>query len=183
METWIARETVYNGKLVRLDRGTVRLDDGLEAQREVMVHPGGVAVVPVQGDSVVFVRQFRIAIGKDLLEIPAGKLEPGDTLEHRARLELEEEAGFSAGRLVPAGKMYPSPGFLSEVLHLFLAFDLRAVPVRPEWDERIEVVTMPIAEAQRRLHAHEFEDGKTRIGLHVLIEHLGARRGAGARQD
>jgi ADP-ribose pyrophosphatase len=173
METWIARETVYNGKLVRLDRGTVRLDDGLEAQREVMVHPGGVAVVPVLGDSIVFVRQFRIAIEKDLLEIPAGKLEPGDTPEQRARLELEEEAGFSTGRLVSAGKMYPSPGFLSEALHLFLAFDLREVPARPEWDERIEVVTMPIAEARKRLRVHEIEDAKTRVGLHVLMEHLG----------
>ncbi len=173
MESWVSRETVYNGKLVRLDRGTVRLDDGREAQREVMVHPGGVAVVPVLGDAVVFVRQYRVAIGRDLLEIPAGKFEPGDTPEARARIELEEEAGYTPGRLVSIGRMYPSPGFLSEVLHLFIAFDLREVPARPEWDERIEIIRMPIAEARRRLRAHEFEDGKTRVGLHALVEHLG----------
>jgi len=175
MESWISRETVYQGKLVRLDRGTVRMDDGQEAQREVMLHPGGVGVVPVSGDSVILVRQYRIAIGRDLLEIPAGKLEAGDTPEIRARLELEEEAGFSPGRLVSIGSMFPSPGFLSEALHLFLAFELREVPARPEWDERIEIVRMPIAEVRDRLYAHEFEDGKTRVGLHALMEHLAAR--------
>jgi ADP-ribose pyrophosphatase len=174
METWISRETVYQGKLVRLDRGSVRLDDGQEAQREVMVHPGGVAVVPVVDDTVVFVKQFRIAIGRDLLEIPAGKFEPGDSPENRARLEMEEETGFTPGRLVPVGVIYPSPGFLAEILHLFLAFDLRVVPARPEWDERIEVVRMPLAEVREKLRANALEDGKTRCGLHALFEHLAA---------
>ena len=170
MEEWIHRETAFSGRLIRIDRGTVRLDDGRETQREVMVHPGGVGVVPVVGDSVVLVRQFRIAIGRDMLEIPAGKFEPGDTPELRARLELEEEAGLTLGRLVPIGVMYPSVGFLSEVLHLFLAFDLREVPARPEWDERIEVVRMSLDDARRRLRAHEFEDAKTRVGLHALFD-------------
>jgi ADP-ribose pyrophosphatase len=175
METWISRETVFNGKLLRLDRGTVRLDDGREAQREVVVHPGGVAIVPVLGDTVVFVRQFRIAIGREVLEIPAGKFEPGDTPEHRARIELEEETGLSPGRLLPIGRMYPSVGFLTESLHLFLAFDLREVGPRPEWDERIEIVKMPIVEVRTRLKAYEFDDGKTRVGLHALLDHLDGR--------
>jgi len=175
METWTSRETVYQGKLVRLDCGIVRLDDGLEARREVLVHPGGVAVVPVHGDSVVLVRQFRIAIGRDLLEIPAGKLEPGDTPERRARTELEEETGLRAGRLVAAGSFYPSPGFLSELIHLFLAFDLAEIPARPEWDERIEVVRVPLAEARAQLRMHVIEDGKTRAGLYALFDHLDAR--------
>jgi ADP-ribose pyrophosphatase len=175
METWISRETVYNGKLLRLDRGTVRLDDGREAQREVVVHPGGVAIVPVLGGAVVLVRQFRIAVARDMLEIPAGKFERGDTPEHRARIELEEETGFSPGRLLPIGRMYPSVGFLTEALHLFLAFDLREVGPRPEWDERIEIVKMPIAEVRAGLKAHEFEDGKTRVGLHALLDHLDGR--------
>src|SRR6185503_13824242 len=105
-----------------------------------MVHPGGVGIVPVINDAVVLVRQFRIAIGRDMLEIPAGKFEPGDTPESRARIELEEETGFAPGRLVPAGRMYPSVGFLTEALHIFLAFDLREVGRRPEWDEQIEVI-------------------------------------------
>lgn len=175
METWISRETVFNGKLLRLDRGTVRLDDGREAQREVVVHAGGVGIVPVLGDALVLVRQFRIAIGREMLEIPAGKFEPGDTPEHRARIELEEETGFTPGRLVPIGQMYPSVGFLTESLHLFLAFDLREVGARPEWDERIEIVKMPLAEVRTRLRKHEFEDGKTRVGLHALLDHLDGR--------
>ncbi len=175
METWISRKTVYDGKLLRLDRGTVRIEDGREAQREVIVHPGGVAIVPVIENAVVLVRQFRIAIGRDILEIPAGKFEPDDTPEHRARMELEEETGLSPGQLVPIGRMYPSVGFLTEALHLFLAFDLREVPARPEWDERIEIVKMPIAEVRTRLKSHEFEDGKTRVGLHALLDHLDGR--------
>jgi ADP-ribose pyrophosphatase len=175
METWIHRETAFTGRLIRIDHGTVRLDDGREAKREVMVHPGGVGVVPVLDDAVVLVRQFRIAIGREMLEIPAGKFEPGDTPELRARLELEEETGFSPGRLEPIGRMYPSVGFLSEALHLFLAFDLRPVPPRPEWDEQIEIVRMPLAEVRARLRAHEFEDGKTRVGLHALLDRLDGR--------
>jgi len=175
METWIRRETKFTGKIIRIDAGTVRLDDGREAQREVMVHPGGVGVLPVLGDAVVLVRQFRIAIGRDMLEIPAGKFEPGDTPERRALVELEEETGYAAGRLEPIGRMYPSVGIMSEALHLFLAFDLRPVPARPEWDEQIEVVTMPLAEVRAGLRAHSFEDAKTRIALHALVDRLDGR--------
>ncbi len=175
METWIHRETKFTGKIIRIDAGTVRLDDGREAQREVMVHPGGVGVLPVLDDGVVLVRQFRIAIGRDMLEIPAGKFEPGDTPEKRALAELEEETGYSAGRLESIGKMYPSVGILSEALHLFLAFDLRQVPARPEWDEQIEVVTMPLAEVRAGLRKHAFEDGKTRVALHALLDRLDGR--------
>lgn len=175
METWINRETKFTGRIIRIDTGTVRLDDGREAQREVMVHPGGVGVLPVLDDAVVLVRQFRIAIGRDMLEIPAGKFEPGDTPEKRALAELEEETGYSAGRLESIGKMYPSVGILSEALHLFLAFDLRQVLARPEWDEQIEVVTMSLAEVRSGLRKHAFEDGKTRVALHALLDRLDGR--------
>lgn len=172
METWVSRETVYDGKLVRLDRGTVRLDDGQEAQREIVDHPGGVAVVPVLGDEVILIRQYRVAIGRPMLEIPAGKLESGDTPEHRARVELQEEAGYAPGRLVPIGRMYPSVGFLTEVLHLFLGFDLVATDRAPDWDEDIEVVPTPLSEVRGKLRVHEFEDAKTTIGLYALLAHL-----------
>lgn len=172
METWINRETKFSGKIIRVDQGTVRLDDGREAQREVMVHPGGVGVLPVLGDAVVLVRQFRIAVGRDMLEIPAGKFEAGDTAEQRALAELEEETGYTAGRLEPIGRMYPSVGILTEALHLFLAFELSPVPPRPEWDEQIEVVTMPLDEVRAGLRSHTFEDGKTRVALHALMDRL-----------
>jgi ADP-ribose pyrophosphatase len=175
METWIHRETKFAGKIIRVDQGTVRLDDGREAQREVMVHPGGVGILPVLKDAVVLVRQFRIAVGREMLEIPAGKLEHGDTPEGRALAELEEETGFRAGRLESIGRMYPSVGILTEALHLFLAFDLEPVPARPEWDEKIEVVTMPLAEVRAGVRTHAFEDGKTRVALHALLDRLDGR--------
>lgn len=177
MERWISRETVYDGKLIRVDRGTVRLDDGQEAQREIVEHPGAVAVVPVLDDRVILVNQFRVAMGKCILEIPAGKIEPGDTPEHRARVELEEEAGYTPGRLHPIGRMFPSVGFLTEVIDLFLGFDLRETESHPDWDEDIEVVELPLDEVRRKLHTHEFEDAKTLVGLYALFAHL--ERGAG----
>jgi ADP-ribose pyrophosphatase len=175
METWVNRETMYRGRIFRVDAGTARLDDGLEVKRDVIVHPGAVAVVPVIGDGVALVRQYRIAIEREMLEIPAGRLEPGDTPEGRARIELAEEAGFAAGRLAPAGRIYPSVGILSECIHLFLAFDLAPETREADADERIEVVHVPIGEVRRRLREHAFEDAKTVAGLYALLAHLDAR--------
>ncbi len=175
METWVRRETMYQGKLVTLCRGSVRLDDGRQALREVVEHPGGVAIVPFSGDTVVFVRQFRVAVGKDMLEVPAGKLEGNEEPEHRARAELEEETGYRAGRLVPAGHFYPSPGFLTEKLHVYLALDLERTAQRLEWDEAIEVVELSIEDVRRRLAAHIFDDAKTIIGLHALLAYTQSR--------
>lgn len=169
METWLRSERIYTGKIINLQTGQVRLDDGVEAFREVVEHPGGVGVVPCLGESVMLCRQYRIAVGKPVLEIPAGKLEPGDAPEHRARVELEEETGLVAARIVPAGRFYPSPGVLSETIHLFLAFDLARTAQKPEDDERIELVELPLDEAKRRLTANEFDDAKTIIGLYALL--------------
>ncbi len=174
METWIERETGFVGRIFRVECGTVRLDDGTEAKRDVVVHPGAVGIVPVINGRVLLVRQYRIAVERDMLEIPAGKLEPGDSPEERAQIELAEEVGFAAGRLVPAGWVFPSVGILSECIHLFLAFDLRPERRDADGDERIDVVPTPISDIGRQLREHEFEDAKTIIGLHALLAHLGA---------
>ena len=169
VERWVSKETVYSGKIIVLRTGTVRLDDGLEAFREVVEHPGGVGVLPCFADSVLLVRQYRIAVGKELLEIPAGKLEGNETPEHRGRVELEEEAGFRAGKMTSLGHFYPSCGILAEKLHLFLATELERTEQRLETDERIECVRLSHEEVRRRLDAHEFEDGKTIIALHAMF--------------
>lgn len=174
METWISRKTVYDGRIFRVDSGRVRLDDGTETGRDVIVHAGAVGVVPVIDGRVIFVRQYRIAIERELIEIPAGKLEPGDTPEQRAQVELAEEIGFVAGKLVPAGALLPSVGILTERIHLFLAFDLRPESRDADGDERIEVVPMPLNDVRARLRAGEFEDAKTVAGLHALFAHLDA---------
>jgi ADP-ribose pyrophosphatase len=176
MEIWKENSVLYDGKVVRLRVGTVTLDTGVTALREVVEHPGGVCVIPYTGHSVILVRQFRIAAGDYVLEAPAGKLEGDEDPVVRAACELEEETGFRAGRLIPAGKVYSSVGYCTEQIHLFLALDLEHVGQRLEEDERIELVEMPIEDVRRNLRDQAFDDGKTAIVLQALLYHLeGAR--------
>lgn len=172
MEIWLSSEKLYSGPVVGLRVGTVRLADGTIAKREVVEHPGGAAIVPVYNDSVVLARQFRIAIGQEILEIPAGKLEGDADPELRARHELEEETGYRAGRLVPMGCIYASVGYTSERIHMYLAFDLEPTNQRLDEDERIEPVLIPLEGLEERIARHEFEDSKTYIGLIMLLDYL-----------
>lgn len=172
METWIDSAKKYEGKIVDVRFGTIRLDDGREATREVVEHNGGVGVVPYTGDGVILVRQYRIAVEKHILEIPAGKLEGVEDPEARGRAELEEEAGYIAGKMISAGFIYPSVGFLTEKIYLYLALDLTETQRNPEWDENIEVVTLSMNEIRTRLRANEFQDAKTIAGLYALLNHL-----------
>lgn len=172
MELWAENDILYDGKVVRLRVGEVILDDGRRALREVVEHPGGVCVIPFTGDSVIFVKQFRIALGKELLEAPAGKIEAGEAPAYRAACELEEETGYRAGALLPVGGVYASVGFCSEKIHLFLGLELVKTQQRLDDDERIELVTMPLDDVRRMLRENGFEDAKTVVGLHALLAHL-----------
>lgn len=174
METWKTTEIAYSGRIFDVKRGAVELSDGREALRDVVIHNGGVGIVPFTGDSVLFAKQYRIAIEQDILEIPAGKLEGDEAPEHRGRVELIEEIGYEAGRMVPVGFIYPSVGFLTERIHLFLAFDLKETQAQPEWDEEIEVVEMSLEEIREKLRANYFNDAKTIAGLYALLNHLEA---------
>lgn len=173
METWIDRDTVFAGRIVTVEKGTVRLEDGAEAQREVIQHPGAVGVVPVHNDKVILVEQYRVAVGETVLEIPAGKLEGDESPEYRGKTELEEETGYVAGRMVAAGSFYPSVGVLNETVHLFFALDLTKTEQKLEEDERIEIVEMPLDEARQRLADNRFADAKTIIGLHRYFAYDG----------
>ncbi|HRI87320.1 MAG TPA: NUDIX hydrolase [Candidatus Hydrogenedentes bacterium] len=168
-ETWVTRETKYEGRIIRLDVGQARLEDGTVAHREIVVHGGGVGIVPVIGDSVMLVRQFRIAVGKEVLEVPAGRLEPGESMENRARAELEEETGHRAGELIRVASCYCSPGFTNEMDHIFLAFDLTKTKQNLEHDERVEIVELDFDTCRRMLDNCEFDDAKTIIGLRELF--------------
>lgn len=175
MERWTESRIVFEGKIVTVRTGTVVLDDGTTAYREVVEHPGGVCILPFTGSSVILVRQFRIALNRDLLEAPAGKLEGPEDPLRRGLIELEEEVGLKAGRVVDAGKVCATVGFCSEVIHLFLAFDLEHTERRPEPDERIEVVEIPLDEVRAGLRDHRFDDAKTVVLLHRLLDHLDRR--------
>lgn len=168
-ETWLNSELIHEGPIFRIRKGRVRLEDGTESYREIVEHGGGVGVVPVLEDRVILVRQFRAAVNADVLEIPAGRLEPDDDPERRAHTELEEECGYRAGRLEHVASCYCSPGFTNERDEIYLAFDLTKTEQRLEFDERVEIVEIPIAELEARLKRLEFEDAKTIIGLRELL--------------
>ena len=171
METWIDQTEIHHGPVFSVWSGTVKLDDGTSAKREVVRHQGSVAVVPVIENCVILLRQFRISIGKDILEIPAGRIEAGETATEAAHRELKEEVGFR-GRLVPSLTYYSSVGFLDEEVHVFLAFDLEMTKPRRERDECFQVIKMPMTEVAVALHSGEFDDAKTVIGLRQLAAHF-----------
>jgi ADP-ribose pyrophosphatase len=116
-------------------------------------------------DEVLLIRQYRHAAGSTLYEVPAGKLDPGDTPETCAARELEEEAGARAGRLEKLGWIFTTPGFSDEVIHLFAAFEIEEVPTRHEPDEVIEVVRMPLADALDLVWSGELTDAKSALAL------------------
>jgi len=172
MEIWTDSRIVYDGRVVRLRVGDVTLDNGGLAYREVVEHPGGVCVLPFTGHSVILVRQFRIAVGEYVLEAPAGKREGEEDPEQRARLELEEETGYRAGRIIPLSFAFASIGYCNERIHLYLAFDLEQTEPRPDPEERIELVEVPLNQVRAMLETHAVQDGKTIILLYALLAHL-----------
>ncbi len=145
---------------------TVELSDGRRATREVVEHAEVVAVVPLlEGEDVLLVRQFRLPTEQVMLEVPAGGVDEGEKAAEAAQRELGEECGQRAGRLERLGGFYVSPGFCNEFVHLFLATELEPVERRPDPDEELEVVRLPLAEALRLVGAGEIRDGKSIIGL------------------
>lgn len=179
-ESWSQNEYLYRGRIVSLLTGEARLEDGSIVRREVVEHTGGVAIVPVlNNNSVILIRQFRISIGRELLELPGGRLEPGESPEGRARVELEEETGYRASSITSVTSYYPCPGFSNLRVSVFLAFDLERTERNLEWDEKIELVVLPFEEVRRRLLAGEFEDGNTIIGLFGLFAYLQGELNAG----
>lgn len=169
MEKWITKQEIHHGKIFSLWGGKVSLDNGETAVREYVQHAGGVAIVPVVDHSVILIRQFRIAIERDLIELPAGRLEPGEEPIACAARELEEEIGYRPQELIPLASYFSSVGFTDERMHIFLALEPQKTTLRLEADERIREVIMPIEVIQEKLDAQVFEDAKTIIGLREFL--------------
>ena len=161
-EKTLSETRAYSGKIIKVRVDEVQLQDGRMTVREVCEHPGGVAVLPLtSGGDVVLVKQYRYPYRVELLEVPAGKLEPGeDPLECGVR-ELKEETGLTAGRIQPLGVMYPSPGYLNEKLYLYLARDLSAGDASPDEGEYLRVECMPFEELIGLIMDDQIHDGKT----------------------
>lgn len=153
----------FEGHIMKARVDTVRLPNGKEAYREVCEHVGGVGVLPVdENGNVILVRQFRYPYEKIMLEIPAGKIDHGPEGHLTCGIrELREETGFTADRMIYMGEMYPSPGFLTEVLHLYCALDLHSGTCDPDEDEFVETVSMPFAQLEEQIASGQICDGKT----------------------
>ena len=176
MENWITQREIHKGKIFSLWGGAVALDNGETAVREYVRHPGGVAIVPVVDHNVILLRQFRIAIERELIELPAGLLEPNEEPIDCAVRELEEETGYRARELVPLASYFSSVGFANERMHIFLAIDPEKTTRKLEADERVREVLMPIETVREKLDAQEFEDAKTIIGLRELLAYLNRKK-------
>lgn len=177
-ERVIASERVYRGKLLTFRVDRVALPSGRETTREVVEHPGAVAIVPLLDDGrVALVRQYRHAVGRALLEIPAGTRDhPGESAEAAAARELEEETGYRAARLVPLATFYTAPGFATEEMHLFLATGLTRGAQGQMEDEDITVELVPLADVPALLARGDLADAKSLVGL--LLARDGVGRGA-----
>ncbi len=166
VEKRIDGEIKYDGVIVKVRLDRAQLENGKIVRREVVEHPGGVGILPLDDNGVCYmVRQFRYPFSRQLLEIPAGKLEYGEDPLACAVRELGEETGFTADELIPLGKCLTSPGFSSEVLHLYLARGLHAGRVHLDEDEFLNVEKHPLAELAAMADRNELEDGKTVIAV------------------
>lgn len=163
----LSSRSVHDGRIVKLSLEEVRLPNGNTVTLELIRHPGASAVVPVDRDgNVILVRQYRHATGSWLLEVPAGKLDhPGESPEDCALREVEEETGYRAGRLVPLGWIWTTPGFTDEKIWLYLALELTPTRSDLQPDEVLTVEKLPLGEAARRAVNGEIVDGKSVCAL------------------
>lgn len=165
-EKTLSSEKVFDGRLLKIFRDTVELVNGGTAFREIVRHPGGVAVVPLDNDgNVHLVRQFRCPYGRAVTEIPAGKLEPGEEPFAAIQRELEEEIGAVAAQWDSLGEAYPSPGYTDEVLHLYLARGLTFGETHLDEDEFLEHSLLPLDQAVEQAANGQFQDAKTAVAL------------------
>lgn len=164
----LASRRIYDGRVVNLRVDDVVLPSGRRAVREIVEHRGAVAALPVIDGDVLLVRQYRTAVGRTLLEIPAGTVEPGEGVEACLQRELSEEVGMRAGRVDHLATFYPSPGFLTEAVHVYVATDLTPHRLEAE-EEDLSVVRMPLTRAQTMVAEGEIVDAKSIIGLLLLV--------------
>lgn len=166
------RRVLFRGRKIDLALQAVPLRDGTVAEREVVLHRGAVAMVPMVDDGhVCLVRNRRYAVNRTLLEVPAGTIDPGEDPDRTAERELLEETGYSAGRIRRLREWYVSPGVMNERMYLYLCEDLRPGPVRPELDEDLETVIVAWGEAMAMAHDGRIEDAKTLLAL-LLCDRL-----------
>jgi ADP-ribose pyrophosphatase len=160
------RKHIFQGRVIDVGTEEVTLPSGVTVTLDVIKHPGAALVVPLDGDSVTLIKQWRHCAGGWLWELPAGTLDAGETPEACAAREIVEEAGVRAGRLEHAGAIFTAPGFCDEKIHIFIALDLEPDAARRDEDEVIaEVRVVPYDECLAMVARGEIQDAKTIAGL------------------
>lgn len=169
-EETISKETIYDGRIIKLEKHQVSLPDGQTSEREVVLHNGAVSVLAITPENeVLVVEQYRKAMEKTLIEIPAGKLEIGEERESAALRELEEETGYVADKLELIGEVYGCPGFCNEKVNIYIAKDLKEGKVNLDEDEFLNLTKIPINQIHSLLSEHKIEDAKTMIAFQYLL--------------
>ena len=165
-ENTLSTEQVFQGRAVRLRVDTVEKPSGTITTREIVEHSDCIAVVAVDNeDRVLLVRQFRKPVEEEILEIPAGGIEPGETPAQAVRRELQEETGLFPNTLEELGGFYSAPGYCTEYLHLYLATNLIPKPLEAEDTDEIELVKVPLGEVPALINSGEIRDAKSIAGL------------------
>lgn len=165
IEKTLNSELKYHGKIMDVYRDDVELSDGTKTLREVVKKPNAVGIAAIKEDKILMVKQFRYAVGEAMLEIPAGKIDEGETPLECAKRELEEETGYTAQTWQPLGFVYVSAGFTNEKIHLFLAENLTYKQAKPDAGEILECYEYPLKDVLDMINSDEINDAKTICAL------------------
>lgn len=165
-EECLERKTLFQGRVFNIHLDTVRLQDNTTSTREVVEHHGGVAVLALdENDNLLMVEQYRYGADRVMLELPAGKIDPGESPETCGVRELEEETGYQAEKFMPFGKFYPTPAYDTETIYLYVAEDLVKTEQNLDPGEFIDVKKVPFAQAVELCKNGTIEDAKTTIAI------------------
>lgn len=165
-ESQLSTEQIYKGSLLDVRRDEITLPNGKTSTREYIKHPGAACIIPVLPDGkIALIKQYRYPVQTEMIELPAGKLDPGEEPEDCARRELEEEIGYSANKLIFVCNIHPAIGFASEKMWIYLAEDLVKTTENTDHDEFLEIMPTSLAEAVKMVWDGKITDVKTIIGL------------------
>ncbi len=179
VEETLSSRLIYDGRAVKLRVDTVRMAGGRETTREIVEHSDCVAIVAIDADdNILLVNQFRKPVEKELLEIPAGGIEPGEDPVTTVRRELREEAGYLPGKVGRLGGFYSTPGYCTEYLYLYLATELVPSQLYAEDTESITLVRVPISQITSLITSGSICDAKSIAGLLAFLEHQKGQRRA-----
>jgi len=176
-ESTISSRTIYKGRVLTLHVDRVKLANGRETTREIVEHPGAAAIIPILGNGkLLVVKQYRAATRRQLMEIPAGTLEPGERPLSCAKRELIEETGYAARRVKRLFSCYLAPGYSTEKIHFFLATRLVPAKGKQEEDESIATQAITLRQALRAIERGKIQDAKTISALYYLATHIRGQR-------